>query len=134
MKLDYTLIIKICEGFAIIVSYIIIAILGVFLKNERDQKKNNQNEEDPHVTHKQLSTEKDKIFIEMDKRIETKASKESVENLQCGFENLKKNIEQRFDKSETKVEQKFSEFTNTLQTMAINIAVLAEQRKAKRED
>lgn len=77
------------------------------------------------VTQEKLSTEKDKIYDDMNSKIkEVKcemATKESVQHLAEGFEKLEK----KFDNFEVKMGEK-------LEQIVINIAVLAERRSQPR--
>lgn len=77
------------------------------------------------VTHQQLSDEKDKLYCEMDDKIEkaTKelATKESVKHLSAGFEKLEKKFESKMD-----------EFSKTLQDIFVKVEVMAERRKIDR--
>lgn len=117
---------EILKGVAVIASYLVLFFVSVMMKNQRDQTKKEVDGEDTHITHKEFLTEKDNIFCEIDKRIDKatadKATKESIENLQNNFTDLKKNVETNFN-----------QFQLTLQQMAISVAVLAERRTQPRE-
>jgi len=85
-------------------------------------KKNNNDADTSYITQKDLSDCTDKIYGDMDERIEkaTKelATKESVSHISEGLKDLGK---------------KFDEFGSKLTQMMIDVAVIAERRSQPRD-
>lgn len=116
---------EIALGIGIIIGAIAMPFVKIIFELIKG-KKDNDNPDNNYVTQKDLSDYSDKIYDDMDDRIEkaTKdlATKESVLHLSEGFEKLEKKFESKMD-----------EFSKTLTDAIVNIAVLAERRSKPRD-
>ena len=117
---------EIALGIGIIIGAIAMPFVKIIFELIKGKKDNDNDTSDNYVTQKDLSDYSDKIYDDMDDRIEkaTKdlATKESVLHLSEGFEKLEKKFESKMD-----------EFSKTLTDAIVNIAVLAERRSKSRD-